>query len=138
MCVKLLTYIWNFWNFFALNWVVSVDLFPISFMPFRTMEYISLMGKNKWPLPLFDECKQWKLCLQSWSVHLFFPWLKKSWFLKAMLLLKFSICWCLNILKLFHILMMLNKCIFQWFQFDCSTKGHIFMHYSNYHIKAFA
>ena len=41
--------------------------------------------------------------------------LKKSSFLKSMILLNFPIQWYLNILNLFNILMILNKWIFWWF-----------------------
>ena len=40
-----------------------------------------------------------------------------------MLLLKFLIRWCLNILNLFNISMLLHKCIFWWFWFDVTTKA---------------
>ena len=42
-----------------------------------------------------------------------------------MLLLKFAIQRCLNILNLFSILILLNKCFIQWFWFDVSTKAQI-------------
>ena len=45
-------------------------------------------------------------------------------FLKSMLLLKFQIQWCLNILNLLNILMS-NKSIFRWFQFNVTTKAHL-------------
>ena len=54
---------------------------------------------------------------------LIFSWLKMSCFLKSMLLLKFMIWLCLNILNLYNILMLLNNCIFWWFQFDVTTKA---------------
>ena len=47
----------------------------------------------------------------------------KSCFVKLMLLLKFPIRSCLNILKLFNISMMLNKYFFRWFWFDVTTKA---------------
>ena len=47
-----------------------------------------------------------------------FSAIKKSSFLKSMLLLNFLIRWSWNILNLFNILMMLNKCIIWWFWFD--------------------
>ena len=54
---------------------------------------------------------------------LIFSSLKMSCFLKSMLLLKFAIWWCLNILNLFNILILLNKSIFRWFGFYVTTKA---------------
>ena len=54
---------------------------------------------------------------------LFFSWLKKSSFLKLMLLLNFMIRWSWNILYLFNISMMLNKWIIRWFWVNVTTKA---------------
>ena len=54
---------------------------------------------------------------------LIFSWLKKSSFLKSMLLLNFLIQWYWNILYLFNISMMLNNWIIQWFWVDVTTKA---------------
>ena len=67
------------------------------------------------------------LCLQSGSGDLFFPILKKTCFLKLTLLLKFWIQWYSNILNLLNILMMLNKCIFQWFWFNATTRAPVML-----------
>ena len=56
---------------------------------------------------------------------LIFSWLKMTCFLKSILLLKFPVYWCLNILNLFNISMLLNKCIFLWFWFKVTTKACI-------------
>ena len=54
---------------------------------------------------------------------LIFSSLKKSSFLKSMLLINFPIQWYLNILNLYNILMMLNKCIIWWFSFYVTTRS---------------
>ena len=54
---------------------------------------------------------------------LIFSALKKSSFLKSMLLLNFLIRWSWNILNLFNISMMLNKWIIKWFWVDVTTKA---------------
>ena len=53
--------------------------------------------------------------------YLFF--LTKSSFLKSMILINFPIWWYWNILILFNISMMLNKCIIQWFLFEVNTRS---------------
>ena len=58
---------------------------------------------------------------------LIFSALKKSTFLKSMLLLNFLIRWSWNILNLFNISMMLNKCIIRWFWVNVITKAPNFM-----------
>ena len=56
---------------------------------------------------------------------LIFSGLKKSWFLKSMLLLNFLIQWSWNILYLFNISTMLNKWIIRWFWVDVTTKAQL-------------
>ena len=53
---------------------------------------------------------------------LIFSGLKKSTFLKSMLLSNFLIWWSWNILNKNSISMMLNKCLIQWFWVDVTTK----------------
>ena len=57
---------------------------------------------------------------------LIFSALKKSSFLKPMLLLIFLIQWSWNLLNLFNYLMMLNKILIQWFWVDVTTKACLF------------
>ena len=54
---------------------------------------------------------------------LIFSGLKKSSFLKSLLLPNFLIWWSWNILYLFNILMMLNKWIIRWFWVDVTSKA---------------
>ena len=56
---------------------------------------------------------------------LIFSGLKKSSFLKSMLLSNFLIQWSWNILNKNNISMMLNKCLIQLFQVDVTTKPHL-------------
>ena len=51
-----------------------------------------------------------------------FSALEKTGFLNLMLLLKFWIWWCSNILNLFNISMILNKCIIRWFRSSLTHK----------------
>ena len=53
---------------------------------------------------------------------LIFSGLKKSTFLKSMLLSNFLIRWSWNILNKNNISMMLNKCLMRWFWVDVTTK----------------
>ena len=68
-----------------------------------------------WPLLLFTE----NYPSTKRELSLIFSALKKSIFLKSMCLQNFPIRWYLNILNLFNISMMLNKCIIQWFWVEC-------------------
>ena len=58
---------------------------------------------------------------------LIFSAIKKACFLKSMLLLKFLIRWCSNILNLFNISMMLNKFILQWFWVNVTTRAQLYL-----------
>ena len=55
--------------------------------------------------------------------------LKKSTFLKSMLLLNFLIRWSKYILNLSNISMRLNKCIIQWFWVDVTSKARFGLAY---------
>ena len=59
---------------------------------------------------------------QEKEIKSLFSRLKKSSFLKLMLLLNFLIRWYLNILNLFNISLMLNKCINLWFSIDVTSR----------------
>ena len=61
--------------------------------------------------------------ITKWEPSLMFFGLKKSSFLKSMLLLNFLIQWSWNILYLFNILTMLNKWIIRWFWVNVTTKA---------------
>ena len=54
---------------------------------------------------------------------LIFSALQKTYFLKSMFLLNFSIKWYSNIFNLLNILMMLNKFIIQWFSINVTTRS---------------
>ena len=102
----------------------------------RKQDFLS--GKNKSLLPIFDDCKQWRhiffdigvivyplsnmtLWRNDYLTQLIFSSLKMSCFFKSMLLVNFRIQCHLNFLNFLNILMMLNKCIIQWFSFNVTT-----------------
>ena len=78
---------------------------------------------------------------QLWETSLFtkrersliFSSLKKSSFLKSMILLNFPIQWYLSILNLFNISMILNKWIILWFSLDVTTRSQLFVFLSTQH-----
>ena len=97
-----------------IKYCLCIEVKPLSYY----LVYPCLDKVPVWTVPVWTRFKYWPC--QDLTI---FSALKKSSFFKSMLLLNFPIQWYLNILNLFNISMMLNKCIIQWFWVDVTTKA---------------